>query len=67
LSHNLEYIWNRKFDLVYYAGMTWEDCNEASVKELEWLHGRLVKQKQDEKSTYERSVKKEPFTWHKKF
>jgi len=67
LSHNLEYIWNRKFDLIYFTGMSREDCNEASAKELEWLHGRLVKQKQDEKNAYEKVAKKEPLVWHKRF
>jgi len=38
----------QKFALAYYVGIGSEDFNRMEVKEIEWMYGRLVKQRQDE-------------------
>lgn len=51
---------------MYNTSMTLADCREICVKDLEWLYGRLLQQKRDEKEANKESQKKE-MTWHKKF
>lgn len=63
----LEGQWERTFDLIYATGMSLKDCDETQLKKLDWLHGRLVKQKRDEQKAYEEGNKKEPFKWRKQF
>jgi hypothetical protein len=51
--------------------MSLEDCDEAPLKELEWLYGRLVKQKSDEKKALESPSEGQPVrgpaVWRKKY
>jgi hypothetical protein len=37
-----------QFDLQYYLHMSVKDFDENEARDNRWIHGRLVKQKQDE-------------------
>ena len=37
-----------EFRLLYNTSMTIADFDEADIREIDWLHGRLVQQKRDE-------------------
>jgi len=41
-------ILEMQFNLMYYVHMTVADFNENDMRDNEWLHSRLVKQKKDE-------------------
>jgi hypothetical protein len=38
-----------QFDLMYHLGMNLTEIENCDLKELDWFHSRLVKQKKDEK------------------
>ena len=41
-------MYERKFNLQYYLGLSFYDSENIPVKELNWTYGRLIKQKQEE-------------------
>ena len=38
----------QKFNLMYYTSMTSSDFDNMDIRKIDWLHSRLIKQKQDE-------------------
>lgn len=44
----LKEILEVQFNLLYYLHMGVKDFEESDLREIDWLYGRLVKQKQDE-------------------
>ena len=43
-----------KFSLVYNTSMTLKDCNSTDLKEIEWMYGRLVRQRKDERKVVQK-------------
>ena len=48
LGKSLNDILEMQFDLMYYLHMSIADFNENDARDNEWLHSRLVKQKNEE-------------------
>ena len=55
LARPLKQVYERKFALVYYMGISLIDYDEANLFELDWLYGRLVKEKEQERKNAERA------------
>lgn len=48
MGKDLTSILEMQFDLMYYLNMSISDFDSQDTADLNWLHGRLVKQKKDE-------------------
>jgi len=49
LANNLEYIYERKFNLQYYMNLSFRDYDNTYLKELDWQYGKLIQVKKQEK------------------
>jgi len=49
LANNLEYIYERKFNLQYYMNVSFRDYDNTYLKELDWQYGKLIQVKKQEK------------------
>lgn len=57
MSLTLEEIWDRTFNLTYFTNMTVQDCNETLIRKLNWLCGRLHKEKTEEIEAHNKQKK----------
>jgi len=48
LGNKLGYIYEKKFNLKYHLGLAFSDYENTYLKELDWMFGRLVKQRNEE-------------------
>lgn len=48
MAKPLQSILEQEFNLAYYLHLSIKDIEDMDLKEIEWLYGRLVKQKKDE-------------------
>ena len=57
MGRRLEDILEMQFDLMYYLYMSVSDFDESDMRDNEWLHSRLVKQKKDEEEANKKGKK----------
>ena len=51
MGRTLQEILEMQFRLQYYLHMSISDFNNTDLRDLDWLHDRLLKQKKDENET----------------
>ena len=56
MARPLEDILEMQFNLMYYLHMSVVDFDENDMRDNEWLHSRLIKQKRDEEESKKKKV-----------
>jgi hypothetical protein len=67
LNKDLASLYEREFKLVYYTSLTSNDCSRMTIKKLDWMYGRLIKQKQDEREAANKTTKERDIAWQRRY